>query len=172
MAATTSVIQGLAANSNVIAMVTFVHDIQTELSALLDESEGKTATVWIESPSNPTLTLIDIEAVSSIAHARGSLVVVDNTFLPRKVIALLPESFDAWSKHFLHSVAKYINGHSNVLMGVVALNCFETHRKLSFMQNAAGGVPSSFDCWLAHRGLKTLHLRAPAAARNALAVAN
>ncbi|KAJ5358066.1 hypothetical protein N7541_005224 [Penicillium brevicompactum] len=188
MAATAAVLQGFATDSHIVAMgslyggthrylthlapafgvkVSFVNDIHTELSPLIGESKEKVTIVWVESPSNPTLSLVDIKAVTDTAHARGCLVVVDNTFLSPYFQNPLAHGADI----VLHSVTKYINGHSDVLMGVVALNCLEAKRTLSFIQNAAGSVPSPFDCWLAHRGLKTLHLRAPAAARNAFAIA-
>ncbi|KZF23612.1 cystathionine gamma-lyase [Xylona heveae TC161] len=127
-----------------------------------------TSLVWIETPSNPLLRLVDIEAVASVAHRHGCLVVVDNTFLSPYIQNPLKHGADI----VLHSVTKYINGHSDVLMGALALNSDDLKRKLSFYQNAAGGVPSPFDCWLAHRGLKTLHLRAHAASANAKILAS
>lgn len=129
MAATAAIIQGFAARSHVVAMgslyggthryltnlapalgvkVSFAHDIHTELTTLLGASEEKTTIVWIESPSNPTLNLVDIEAVTDIAHAKGSLVVVDNTFLSPYFQNPLAHGADI----VLHSVTKYINGHS------------------------------------------------------------
>ncbi|OJJ46449.1 hypothetical protein ASPZODRAFT_159364 [Penicilliopsis zonata CBS 506.65] len=189
MAATAAVLQGLASNSSIVAMgslyggthrylmhlapafgvkVSFVNDIHTELGPLLSQgSDEKVTVVWIESPSNPTLSLVDIKSVADMAHAGGAHVVVDNTFLSPYFQNPLKHGADI----VLHSVTKYINGHSDVLMGVIALSCPEIRKTLSFIQNAAGSVPSPFDCWLAHRGLKTLHLRAPAASRNALAIA-
>lgn len=100
------------------------------------------------------MTLVDIQAVSSIAHARGSLVVVDNTFLLRKVIALLPESFDAWSKHFLHSVAKYINGHSVGASGLTFvenyllsyLECLDGRGCLELLRNSQKATIHSKRC--------------------------
>ncbi|CAI7663700.1 unnamed protein product [Penicillium viridicatum] len=188
MAATAAVLQGLAANSHVVAMgslyggthrylmhlapafgitVSFVDDIHIELGPLISEFKEKVAVVWIESPSNPTLSLVDIKAVADIAHAGAAHVVVDNTFLSPYFQNPLKHGADV----VLHSVTKYINGHSDVLMGVIASNCPEIKKTLSFIQNAAGSVPGPLDCWLAHRGLKTLHLRAPAASRSALAIA-
>lgn len=101
------------------------------------------------------------------AHAAGVRVVVDNTFLS----PYLQNPLDHGADIVVHSVTKYINGHSDVLMGVLALNDHALYTKLKFLQNAIGAVPSAFDCWLAHRGLKTLHLRARAASENATAVA-
>lgn len=94
--------------------------------------------------------------------------VVDNTFLSPYVQNPLDHGADI----VVHSVTKYINGHSDVLMGVAAFNSDSLYERLSFLQNAIGAVPGAFDCWLAHRGLKTLHLRAREATANATAVAN
>lgn len=124
---------------------------------------GETKLIWIETPSNPTLSLVDIRAVSRIAHNHGILVVVDNTFLSPYIQNPLSHGADI----VVHSVTKYINGHSDVLMGCCAYNSETLHERLSFLQNAIGAVPSAFDCWLAHRGLKTLHLRARQASNNA-----
>jgi cystathionine gamma-lyase len=95
------------------------------------------------------------------------MVVVDNTFLSPYVQNPLDHGADI----VVHSVTKYINGHSDVVMGVAAFNSDEMHQRLSFLQNAIGAIPSAFDSWLAHRGLKTLHLRAREATVNATAVA-
>lgn len=139
----------------------------TQSATIVDDIDAiitdKTKLVWIESPSNPTLALVDIAAVSEIAHARGLLVVVDNTFLSPYIQNPLAHGADI----VVHSVTKYINGHSDVVMGVAAFNSDALKERLSFLQNAIGAVPSAFDCWLAHRGLKTLHLRARQATENA-----
>ncbi|KAI7052635.1 Cystathionine, partial [Hortaea werneckii] len=95
------------------------------------------------------------------------MVVVDNTFLSPYVQNPLQHGADI----VMHSVTKYINGHSDVLMGVAAFNSEDLLDRLKFLQNAIGAVPSAFDCWLAHRGAKTLHLRAREASKNGLAVA-
>jgi cystathionine gamma-lyase len=114
------------------------------------------------------LSVVDVRAVATIAHQHGIKVVVDNTFLSPAI----QNPLDLGADIVMHSVTKYINGHSDVLMGVCALNSDELHDRLRFLQNAIGAVPSPFDCWLAHRGVKTLHLRARQASINALAVAN
>lgn len=144
--------------------VTFTPKIEEKLESLI---RPETKLVWIESPSNPTLGLVDIQVVAEIAHKRGIKVVVDNTFLSPYIQNPLDHGADI----VVHSVTKYINGHSDVLMGVAAYNSDELHERLSFLQNAIGGVPSAFDCWLAHRGVKTLHLRAREASKNAALVA-
>ena len=145
--------------------VTFSPAIELDIEGLI--RPGETRLIWIESPSNPTLKLTDIRAVADIAHAHGIQVVVDNTFLSPYVQNPLDHGADL----VVHSVTKYINGHSDVLMGVAACNADALRERLAFLQNAIGAVPGAFDCWLAHRGLKTLHLRMRAASHNALALA-
>jgi len=184
--ATTAVIlQSLAAGSHVISVsdiyggthryftqvakahgvrVTFTSEIEIDI---LQHITDDTKLIWIESPSNPTLRLVDIRAVATAAHGRGIMIVVDNTFLSPYIQNPLDHGADI----VVHSVTKYINGHSDVVMGVAAFNSDEMKKKLSFLQNALGCVPSAFDSWLAHRGLKTLHLRAREATINATAVA-
>ncbi|KAL1975282.1 hypothetical protein VTN31DRAFT_3674 [Thermomyces dupontii] len=185
-ATTATILQSLAAGSHVISVsdvyggthryftkvaaahgvhVTFTPAIEVDIEGLIRPNDTKL--VWIESPSNPTLGLVDIRKVATIAHRHGIQVVVDNTFLSPYIQNPLDHGADI----VVHSVTKYINGHSDVLMGVAAFNSPELKERLGFLQNAIGAVPSPFDCWLAHRGLKTLHLRAREATRNATAVA-
>ena len=140
----------------------------TNATSLHELVQPNTRMVWIETPSNPTLSLIDIPAISAIAHEYGLVVVVDNTFLSPYLCNPLSLGADIVS----HSVTKYINGHSDVLMGVLATNKDWMYDELKFLQNAVGAVPSAFDCFLAHRGLKTLHLRVRAASESALAIAS
>ncbi|KAI0325791.1 hypothetical protein GY45DRAFT_198805 [Cubamyces sp. BRFM 1775] len=130
-----------------------------------------TKLIWIESPTNPTLRLIDIPRIVALARAAPSdpLVLVDNTFLSPFYSSPLLQGADV----VMHSLTKYVNGHSDVVMGALVL---PAHRaaladKLRFLQNAIGAVPSAYDCWLAQRGAKTLHLRMKAHGANALAVA-
>jgi cystathionine gamma-lyase len=127
-----------------------------------------TKLIWIETPSNPTLRLVDIRAITNVAHKAGIMVVVDNTFLSPYIQHPLDHGADI----VVHSVTKYINGHSDVVMGAAAFNSDDMKERLSFLQNAIGATPSAFDCWLAHRGLKTLHLRARESSVNAMVVAN
>ena len=145
--------------------VTFTPSIEIDIAELIRPNETKL--IWIETPSNPTLSLVDIRSVATIAHQHGIKIVVDNTFLSPYIQNPLVHGADI----VVHSVTKYINGHSDVLMGVAAFNSDDLRERLSFLQNAIGAVPSAFDSWLAHRGLKTLHLRARQASNNALAVA-
>jgi cystathionine gamma-lyase len=144
--------------------VTFSPSIEIDIADLI---RPNTKLIWIESPSNPTLSLVDIRKVATIAHQHGIMVVVDNTFMSPYVQNPLDHGADI----VVHSVTKYINGHSDVVMGAAAFNSPELFDRLSFLQNAIGAVPSPFDCWLAHRGLKTLHLRAREATKNATGVA-
>jgi cystathionine gamma-lyase len=126
--------------------------------------------VWIETPTNPTLRLVDIKAVSDMVHAANpkTLVVVDNTFLSPYFQTPLSLGADIVT----HSVTKYLNGHCDVVMGVVLTNQESIHARLRFLQNAIGAVPSPFDCFLAGRGLQTLSLRMERHASNAMAVAS
>jgi len=184
-ATTANILQSLAAGSHVVSVsdvyggthryftkvalthnvkVTFAPSIELDMEELI---QPNTKLIWIESPSNPTLKLVDIRKVASFAHQHGIMVVVDNTFMSPYVQNPLDHGADI----VVHSVTKYINGHSDVVMGAAAFNAPELFEKLSFLQNAIGAVPSAFDCWLAHRGLKTLHLRAREATKNATAVA-
>lgn len=184
--ATTAVIlQSLAPGSHVISVsdvyggthryftqVAQAHDVKVTFtpeieSDIIQHITPETKLVWIESPSNPTLRLVDIRAVVTQAHKHGIQVVVDNTFLSPYIQNPLDHGADI----VVHSVTKYINGHSDVVMGVAAFNSDALKTRLSFLQNAIGAVPSAFDSWLAHRGLKTLHLRAREATINATAVA-
>ncbi|OIW35523.1 Cys/Met metabolism PLP-dependent enzyme [Coniochaeta ligniaria NRRL 30616] len=184
-ATTATILQSLAAGSHVISVsdvyggthryftqvakahgvkVTFTPEIEVDIREHITPA---TKLVWIETPSNPTLRLVDIRAVVTQAHEHGILVVVDNTFLSPYVQNPLDHGADI----VVHSVTKYINGHSDVVMGVAAFNSEEIKTRLTFLQNAIGAVPSAFDCWLAHRGLKTLHLRARQATVNATRLA-
>eukprot|EP00118_Oscarella_pearsei_P016652 m.160925 g.160925 ORF g.160925 m.160925 type:complete len:399 (+) comp38791_c0_seq19:336-1532(+) len=140
----------------------------TDIKKFEGALKENTKMVWLETPTNPTLTVIDIEAVSSAAHKRPDLiVVVDNTFLSPYFQRPLALGADV----VVHSVTKYINGHSDVVMGMIVTSNEKLHKELRFLQNAIGGVPSPFDCFLANRGLKTLPVRMKQHEQNAMAVA-
>src|SRR5688572_32010763 len=111
--------------------------------------------VWIESPTNPALTVIDIAAVATQARARGALTVVDNTFATPYLQQPLALGADA----VVHSGTKYLGGHSDVVSGVVVTGDVGIVERLAFVQTAAGAVPSPFDCALLLRGIKTLAVR-------------
>ncbi|RHZ90004.1 hypothetical protein Glove_9g307 [Diversispora epigaea] len=126
-----------------------------------------TKLVWVETPTNPTLRIVDIHAISIIAHKHNAILVVDNTFMS----PYFQNPLELGADIVIHSVTKYINGHSDVIMGVAIMNDIEIYQKLRFLQNSTGAVPSPFDSWLASRGLKTLHLRMEKHQENAMAIA-
>jgi cystathionine beta-lyase/cystathionine gamma-synthase len=114
-----------------------------------------TRMVHIETPTNPMMRLTDIAEAATIAHAAGAILSVDNTFASPFNQRPLPFGADV----VLHSTTKYLNGHSDMIGGLLVVNDPDLHERLRFLQNAAGGVPGPWDCWLALRGTKTLHLR-------------
>jgi cystathionine gamma-lyase len=126
-----------------------------------------TRLVWIETPTNPMLKLVDLAAVAAIARARGARTVVDNTFATPFFQRPLEHGIDV----VCHSTTKYLNGHSDVIGGAVLTSDDGLFDRLRFLQNAVGGVPSPLDAFLVLRGLKTLHVRMERHAANALAVA-
>jgi cystathionine gamma-synthase len=138
----------------------------TDLDALSSGWPDGTAMVWLETPTNPLLTCIDIEAVSALAHDHGALVVVDNTF----ATPFLQQPIRLGADVVLHSTTKYLGGHSDVVGGFVAVEHDALADRLRFTQNAAGGVPGPFDCYLVLRGLKTLAVRMERHCANARAV--
>ncbi len=123
--------------------------------------------VWLESPTNPTLRLADIAAISAAAHAAGAQVAVDNTFASPALQRPLALGAD----FAVHSTTKYIGGHSDVVGGAVVTNDAGAYERLKFLQNAVGAVPGPMDCFLTLRGIKTLALRLRAHCANATAVA-
>jgi len=126
-----------------------------------------TKMIWLETPTNPLLRLIDIQAVAEIAHRHNLLLVVDNTFASPYFQQPLKLGADI----VVHSTTKYLNGHSDIIGGALALNNEEVYQAIKFYQNAAGGVPSPFDSWLTLRGIKTLAVRMRQHEENAIAVA-
>jgi cystathionine beta-lyase/cystathionine gamma-synthase len=123
--------------------------------------------VWLESPTNPLLRVVDIDAVSEVAHSRGAMVCVDNTF----ATPFLQQPLHLGADFVVHSTTKYIGGHSDVVGGAIMTNNDELERQLRFHQNAIGAVPSPFDCWLLLRGIKTLALRVERQSQNAMELA-
>jgi cystathionine gamma-lyase len=132
-----------------------------------DALSGRTKLVWIESPTNPRLLVYDIAAVCAAAHEHGALVVVDNTF----ATPLFQQPFALGADIVVHSVTKYLAGHSDVIQGAVLAKDPAVFEPIKFLQNATGAVPSAFDCWLTLRGLKTMELRMVRHAENAAAIA-
>jgi cystathionine beta-lyase/cystathionine gamma-synthase len=135
--------------------------------ALKRAMTDRTRMVWLESPTNPLLRLVDLAAVAEIARERGALTAVDNTF----ATPVLQNPLRRGADIVVHSSTKYLGGHSDVVGGAVMLNDDELAASLRFHQNAVGAVPSPFDCWLLLRGVKTLPLRVRQQCANADAVA-
>ena len=136
--------------------------------ALADALSDRTRLVWIESPTNPRLLIYDITAIAAAAHAYGALVVVDNTF----ATSLFQQPFQLGADIVVHSVTKYIAGHSDLIQGAVLAKDASVFEPIKFLQNATGATPSPFDCWLTLRGLKTMELRVLRHAENAAAIAD
>jgi cystathionine gamma-lyase len=126
-----------------------------------------TRMIWVESPSNPLLKLVDLEAVASIARARNIITVADNTFASPWVQRPLEIGFDL----VVHSATKYLNGHSDVIGGVCVTRSQPLAEQLTFLQNAIGSIPSAFDAFLVTRGLKTLAVRMERHCANAMIIA-
>ena len=126
-----------------------------------------TRLVWIETPSNPLLNIADIEALADLAHDRSGWCIVDNTFATPYLQQPLTLGADA----VVHSATKYLGGHSDVVGGFVATSDDRLAEHVAFVQNAAGAVPSPFDCYLVQRGLKTLAVRMERQCENAARVA-
>jgi cystathionine gamma-lyase len=137
-------------------------------AALRNALSSKTRLVWIESPTNPRLLVYDIAAIAQAAHDRGALLVVDNTF----ATPLFQQPFQLGADLVVHSVTKYLGGHSDLIQGAVLARDAGVFEPVKFLQNATGAVPSPFDCWLTLRGLKTLELRMQRHAENAEAIAH
>lgn len=138
----------------------------TDIDALHRDWPSDTAMIWLETPTNPLLTCIDIEAVAEVAHEHGALVVVDNTF----ATPYLQQPLTLGADIVVHSATKYLGGHSDVVGGFLALDDAELADRLRYTQNAAGAVPAPFDCYLVLRGVKTLAVRMERHCTNARAV--
>jgi cystathionine gamma-lyase len=144
----------------------------TDPAAIARLIDGTTRLVWIETPTNPMLRLLDIEAIAETIRGVGSaeaqpLLAVDNTF----ATPALQRPLELGADIVLHSTTKYIGGHSDVIGGAVVVADDRLMEPIRFYQNAAGGVPGPFDCFLTHRGIKTLELRMQKHCENALRVA-
>ncbi|KAG9011648.1 hypothetical protein FRB93_002709 [Tulasnella sp. JGI-2019a] len=192
-AATATLVQSLGPNSHIVSMnvvyggsyryltrvaasnqgidTTFIDLEHASEDEIYDTIRDNTKLIWIETPTNPTLSIVDITKISQIAHSHPAnpMIVVDNTFMSPYWSSPLLLGADI----VLHSLTKYVNGHSDVIMGALILPAHhhEYTQKLRFLQNSIGAVPSPHDAWLAQRGAKTLQLRMRAHGQNALAVA-
>ncbi len=188
MAATSTLLELLDAGSHIIAMedlyggtfrlfervrrrtanldISFV-DLSNR-AALEAQIRPNTKLIWIETPTNPTLRLVDIAEVAEVARKRNILTVVDNTFASPWV----QRPLDLGADIVMHSATKYLNGHSDMIGGAAATANAELADKIGFLQNAIGGIGGPFDSFLALRGLKTLALRMRQCSENALAIAH
>ena len=146
--------------------VTFLSadEVNTNLASHIDE---RTRIVWLETPTNPLLNVIDITAAAKAAHAVGAMVVVDNTFAS----PYLQRPLELGADIVMHSTTKYLGGHSDLLGGFAATNDPTIAERLYFLQKSLGGIPGPFDCWLVLRGLKTLAVRMDRHCENARKVA-
>ncbi len=147
--------------------ITFDTVDMTDLDALRAAVTARTKLVWVETPTNPLLKVLDIAAAADIAHAAGARCVVDNTF----ATPYLQRPLELGADVIVHSVTKYLGGHSDLIGGAVVTSDAELAERLAFLQNAVGAVPGPMDCYLALRGVKTLAVRMDAHCRGARRVA-
>ncbi len=147
--------------------LTFTPVDPTDPDAIGAAMTERTRLVWLESPTNPLLRVVDLAAVSEIVHGGGALMAVDSTFAS----PVLQRPLELGADIVMHSSTKFLGGHSDVLGGALLTSDAALAERMRFHQNAVGGVPSPFDCWLLLRGLKTLQLRVHRQCDNALAIA-
>ena len=138
-----------------------------DMATVREKISAKTRLIWVETPTNPLLNVIDIRAAAAVAKEAGALLVVDNTFST----PYLQTPLDLGADVVMHSLTKYMGGHSDVVMGALVVKDDELHERLRFLQNACGGTPGPQDCFLVLRGLKTLHLRMQRHCENGRAIA-
>lgn len=139
----------------------------TAPSAFAKLIDDQTKMIWLESPTNPLLRCLDIAAIADLAHNAHAKLVVDNTF----ATPVLQTPLNLGADYVVHSTTKYIGGHSDVIGGAVIAKTAADMEKVTFLQNAAGGVPGPFDCYLTHRGIKTLTIRMERHCENATKIA-
>lgn len=140
----------------------------SDLGSVESAITPNTKMVWVETPTNPLLRIIDIEAISNLAHKANAICVVDNTFAS----PYLQNPVNQGADIVMHSATKYINGHSDVVMGVLCTSNDIIHEELAFLQNTCGATPGPQDCFLVLRGIKTLHVRMQRHCENGKVVAN
>ena len=188
MAATSTILELLDSGSHVVAMddlyggsyrlfervrrrtagLDFSYVDMTDIDALEAAIRPETRLIWIETPTNPMLKIVDIAAAVAVARRRGLRVVVDNTFAS----PVLQRPLELGADIVMHSATKYLNGHSDMVGGMVVVGAdAELAEQMAFLQNSTGAVQGPFDSFLALRGLKTLHLRMQAHCANAMALA-
>lgn len=187
MAAMDAVVRLLQPNDEIIAtddlyggayrQLTKVHEIygikthfvdMNDLDAVRSKVNKNTKMLWVETPTNPMLKIIDIKAMVRIAKEAGALCCVDNTFAS----PYLQQPLDLGADIVVHSATKYLGGHSDVVLGAVIVKSEELKDRLHFLQNSCGAVPGPQDSFLVLRGIKTLHLRVQRACENAKAIAS
>lgn len=186
-AATTTILNALPPNSHVVCGddvyggtyrlftkvladrgIDFTFVDTTDLDAYRDAFRENTGLVWVETPTNPLLKISDVEALCDIAHTRDVPVVVDNTFMS----PYFQNPLELGADLVVHSMTKFINGHSDVVAGMVVTNSDEWAEKLHFLQNSIGAVLGPMDCWLVLRGVKTLGVRMRQHQANAIRIAD
>ena len=138
-----------------------------DLTSVKEKINSKTKLIWVETPTNPMMNVVDIKSMSFLAKKNNILLCVDNTF----ATPYIQRPIDLGADIVMHSATKYIAGHSDVVIGAIVLNDENLHKKLSFIQNASGATPGPMDCFLALRGIKTLHLRMQRHSENAEKIA-
>lgn len=139
----------------------------TDIANVIDAITPQTKLIWLETPTNPTLKISDIETIAAIAKQNNILLCVDNTFAS----PVLQQPIKLGADIVIHSATKYLGGHSDLIAGIVVSATQELGDKIKFIQNASGAILSPHDSWLVIRGIETLHLRVKEHSRNALAVA-
>jgi cystathionine beta-lyase/cystathionine gamma-synthase len=139
-----------------------------DLEGLKGYFNEQTKLVWIETPTNPLLSIFDIRAIADMGRANGALVVVDNTFAS----PYLQQPLALGAHISMHSATKYLGGHSDTVLGLLALNDQSIYDKLKYIQKSVGAVPGPMDCFLVYRGIKTLHVRMERHCQNAAALAD
>jgi len=147
--------------------IKFIFVPMDEVATIESQVNDKTKMIWVETPTNPLMNVIDVKAVAFIAKKHNILLTVDNTF----ATPYLQNPLDLGADIVMHSVTKYLGGHSDTVMGAIITNHKELYEKFKFLQNAAGGTPGPQDCFLVLRGIKTLHLRMRQHCENGKAVA-
>lgn len=140
----------------------------TDLNRISTHFSKETKMVWVESPSNPMMNIVDIKGLAGVCQKFNSLLCVDNTFAS----PYLQNPITLGADIVMHSVTKYLSGHSDLIMGALVVDTDMLHEKLAFIQNASGAVPGPQDCFLALRGIKTLHIRMQRHCENAMRVAH
>lgn len=186
MAATSAITQLLKSGDHVVAsnnmyggtyrlfervMRGFGVDFSYADTSKLDQVQGlfreSTKLLFVETPTNPSMIISDLRALAALARSRGALLVVDNTFMT----PYFQRPIELGAHLVVHSTTKYLNGHSDMVGGIVVSNDPPSSERLRFLQNAVGAVPGPFDCWLALRGIKTLAVRMDRHESNARAIA-